>query len=130
MLADRISGIETTIFTVINSLAAEYKAVNLSQGAPDFDTDRWILDIVKKSFDKGRNQYAPLQGVSELREAVSKLYKSEYSLSYNPDTEISITNGATEAIYSAVTGFINPKDEVILFEPFYDSYISSITMAG
>ena len=130
MIADRISGMGTTIFAVINSLAAEYNAVNLSQGAPDFDTEKWVLDIVKKSFDRGKNQYAPLPGVPELRSAISDLYESEYSLSYNPDTEISVTTGATEAIYSTVTGFINPGDEVIVFEPFYDSYISSVKMAG
>ena len=130
MIAERISGIGTTIFAVINSLAAEYNAVNLSQGAPDFDTEKWVLDIVKKSFDKGRNQYAPLPGVPELRSAVADLYKKRFSLSYDPDSEISVTTGATEAIYSAVTGFINPGDEVIVFEPFYDSYISSINMAG
>ena len=130
MIADRISGMGTTIFAVINSLAAEYNAVNLSQGAPDFDTEDWVLDIVKKSFDKGRNQYAPLPGVPEMRNAVCDLYKSRYSLSYNPDKEISITTGATEAIYSTITGFINPGDEVVVFEPFYDSYISSVKMAG
>ena len=130
MIADRISGMGTTIFAVINNLAAEYNAVNLSQGAPDFDTEKWVLDIVRKSFDKGRNQYAPLPGVPELRSAVSDLYRRKYSLSYNPDSEVSVTTGATEAIYSAVTGFINPGDEVIVFEPFYDSYISSVKMAG
>ncbi len=130
MIADRISGMGTTIFAVINSLAAEYNAVNLSQGAPDFDTEKWVLDIVKRSFDKGRNQYAPLPGVPELRSAISELYRKKYSLDYNPDTEISVTTGATEAIYSTITGFINPGDEVIVFEPFYDSYISSVKMAG
>ena len=130
MVADRISGISTTIFAVINNLAAEYNAVNLSQGAPDFDTEKWVLDIVRKSFDKGRNQYAPLPGVPELRSAVSDLYRRKYMLSYDPDSEVSVTTGATEAIYSTVTAFINPGDEVVVFEPFYDSYISSIIMAG
>lgn len=130
MTADRIRGIGTTIFAVINSLAAEHNAVNLSQGAPDFDTEEWILDIAKKSFDKRRNQYAPLTGVPELCSAVSELYQKQYSLFYNPESEISVTTGATEAIYSTITGFINPGDEVIVFEPFYDSYVSSVKMAG
>ena len=130
MIADRINGMGTTIFAVINSLAAEHNAVNLSQGAPDFDTEEWILDIIKRSFDKGRNQYAPLPGVPELRFAVSNLYKDRYSIDYNPETEISVTTGATEAIYSTITGFINPGDEVVVFEPFYDSYVSSVKMAG
>ncbi len=130
MIADRIKGMGTTIFTVINNLAAEYDAVNLSQGAPDFDTEKWVLDIVKESFSRGRNQYAPLPGVPELREAVSDIYSSRYGIGYDPENEITVTTGATEAIYSAVTGFINPGDEVVVFEPFYDSYVSSVKMAG
>lgn len=127
--ADRIKDMGTTIFTAIGELANKYDAVKLSQGAPDYDTPKWIIDEVTKGFYQKNNQYAPLSGVPLLKESISNLYKRKYDLKYNSEN-ITITSGATEAIFDTVFAFINLGDEVILFEPFYDSYPASVEMAG
>ncbi|MBQ3712646.1 MAG: aminotransferase class I/II-fold pyridoxal phosphate-dependent enzyme [Spirochaetia bacterium] len=129
MSATRVANSETTIFTVVNSLAAQHNAVGLSQGAPDFDTPRWVLDIIKESFDAGRNQYAPLSGVPEFRQAISGMYKAKYGLNFDPATQITVTSGATEAIFDSVMALCDPGDELIAFEPFFDSYAGSCKMA-
>ena len=130
MSATRVANSETTIFTVVNTLAAQYNAVGLSQGAPDFDTPRWVLDIIKGSFDAGRNQYAPLSGVPEFRQAISDIYRTKYGLSFDPNTQVTVTSGATEAIFDSVMALCDPGDELIAFEPFFDSYAGSCKMAG
>ena len=129
MSATRVANSETTIFTVVNTLAAQYNAVGLSQGAPDFDTPRWVLDIIKEAFDAGRNQYAPLSGVPEFRKAISDMYRTKYGLFFDPATQITVTSGATEAIFDSVMALCDPGDELIAFEPFFDSYAGSCKMA-
>ena len=126
----RIADFKDSIFGVISKLARENQAVNLGQGFPDFDGPEWLKDIAYKKMQEGHNQYAPFHGTPSLRQEVSQYYKNFYSLSYNPESEITITVGATEAIYLVITALINPADEVVVLEPFYDSYVASIKMAG
>lgn len=126
----RIAGFKDSIFGVISKLARENNAVNLGQGFPDFDGPEWLKDIAYKKMQEGHNQYAPFPGTPNLRQEVSNYYKNFYQLNYNPESEITITVGATEAIYLVITALINPGDEVVVLEPFYDSYVASIKMAG
>lgn len=128
--AFRIADFKDSIFGVISRLARENGAVNLGQGFPDFDGPEWLKYIAYKKMQEGHNQYAPFQGTQNCRQEVSNYYKKFYSLNYNPDTEVTITVGATEAIYLVITAMVNPGDEVIVLEPFYDSYVASIKMAG
>ncbi len=120
----------TTIFTVMSKLAAEHQAVNLGQGFPNFPMDQALIDLVCKHMSAGRNQYSPMAGVAELRNAVSSKIQKLYNHTYNPETEITITAGATQAIYTAITAFIHPGDEVILFAPAYDCYAPAIELCG
>lgn len=126
----RIADFKDSIFGVISRLARENNAVNLGQGFPDFDGPEWLKDIAYKKMQEGHNQYAPFHGTPNLRQEVSNYYKKFYSLEYNPESEVTITVGATEAIYLVITALINPGDEVVVLEPFYDSYVASIKMAG
>jgi len=129
-VAARLSLFQDSIFGVISKLALEHKAVNLGQGFPDFDGPQWLKDVLSEKTHQGFNQYAPFPGTLNLRTEVSHYYKNFYSLTYNPETEITITVGATEAIYLVIQAMVNPGDEVIVLEPFYDSYVASIKMAG
>lgn len=126
----RIADFKDSIFGVISRLAREHGAVNLGQGFPDFDGPEWLKDIAYKKMQEGHNQYAPFHGTQNLRQEVSNYYNKFYNLNYNPDTEVTVTVGATEAIYLVINALINPGDEVIVLEPFYDSYVASIKMAG
>lgn len=126
----RIAGFKDSVFGVISKLAREHNAVNLGQGFPDFDGPEWLKDIAYKKMQEGHNQYAPFQGTPHLRQEISNYYKKFYGLSYHPDSQITVTVGATEAIYLVITALINPGDEVVVLEPFYDSYVASIKMAG
>ena len=122
--------LQLTIFAVMTQLAMEHDAINLSQGFPDFNCDAQLIDLVTKYMKKGNNQYAPMPGVLELRKALSKKIESLYNHKYDHDSEITITAGATEALFSAFTAFIKPGDEVIVFEPWYDAYIAMIEYSG
>lgn len=126
----RIADFKDSIFGVISKLARDNNAVNLGQGFPDFDGPEFLKDIVYKKMQEGHNQYAPFPGTPNLRNEVSNYYKKFYGLNYNAETEITVTVGATEAIYLVITALINPGDEVVVLEPFYDSYVASIKMAG
>jgi N-succinyldiaminopimelate aminotransferase len=126
----RIADFKDSIFGVISRLAREHNAVNLGQGFPDFDGPEWIKDIAYKKMQEGHNQYAPFPGTMRLREEVSNYYKNFYGLNYNSESQVTITVGATEAIYLVITALVNPGDEVVVLEPFYDSYVASIKMAG
>lgn len=128
--ADRISGMGTSIFSTMGKLALEHNAVNLGQGFPDFDGPDWLMEEAFKAMKSGKNQYAPTNGILTLRCAIHDIDKKYYDLNWNPDTEITITAGATEGLYSAITAFIEKGDEVILFEPYYDSYIADVALAG
>jgi L-glutamine---4-(methylsulfanyl)-2-oxobutanoate aminotransferase len=121
---------EESIFSVITQLAIKEQAINLAQGFPDFDGPEWVKEMVTSALYRGKNQYAPSYGVLALREAIANQYESFYSLRYDPKSEILVTNGATEAIYSTITALVNPGDEVVVLEPVYDSYMASLQMAG
>ena len=126
----KLPNLETTIFSVMSALAHKHKAINLSQGFPDFKGDQKLIDLVSAKMNAGYNYYAPMPGVLKLREAIAKKYDDLYSSTYNPDNEITVTAGATQAIYTAITAFIRPGDEVIVFRPAYDCYIPSIELNG
>ncbi len=122
--------LQLSIFSVMTQLAMDHDAINLSQGFPDFNCDAQLIDLVTKQMKKGNNQYAPMPGVLELRMALSKKIESLYNHQYNYDSEITITAGATQALFAAFTAFIQPGDEVIVFEPWYDAYIPMIEYNG
>jgi methionine aminotransferase len=120
----------TTIFTVMSALAAEYNAVNLGQGFPDFPMDSALTDMVTAAMKAGNNQYVPMAGLMRLREGIAEKVEQLYGAVIHPDTEITITPGATYAIYTALTAILHQGDEVIVFEPAYDSYIPNIEVNG
>lgn len=128
--AKRISGIEDSIFATMSQLAFEYRAVNLGQGFPDFDGPEWIKEAAFEAMKQGKNQYAPPQGIFSLRKAIRDTYEYHYHFTFDTENEITITAGATESLFSAILALIEPDDEVILFEPFYDAYYSDVILAG
>jgi len=119
-----------SIFAVMTRLANEVGAINLSQGFPDFNTSPELIDSVARYMREGFNQYAPMPGVLALREALSSKIERLYGRRYDPVTEITVTTGATEALFVALTAFVHPGDEVLLFQPAYDSYPPAVTLAG
>ncbi len=121
---------DISIFSVMSALATKHQAINLSQGFPDFPIDTKLGDLLHEAATKGWNQYAPMTGLPLLREAIAADFKKRYAIDLNPDSEISITPGATYAIYSAFSAILSPGDEVIVLEPAYDSYIPNIEMNG
>lgn len=129
-LSRRLTGFGTTIFTEITRLATLHGAVNLGQGFPDFDGPDFVKQAAIAAIREGKSQYARMSGIPPLNEALSAKYARDYTLSYHPDTEITVTSGATEAIWDAIQGLCDVGDEVVLFEPFYDSYKASILNAG
>ena len=126
----KLPNVGVTIFTVMSTLANDAGAINLSQGFPDFDVSAELRELVAKYMASGHNQYAPMQGVPSLRQRIAEKTKELYGASYDPDTEITVTSGATEAIFSAIACVVNPGDEVILFEPAYDAYAPDVLLAG
>ncbi|RUA30269.1 MAG: methionine aminotransferase [Bacteroidetes bacterium] len=129
-LRSKLPGVKTTIFTQMSSLANEVGAINLSQGFPNFDVAPELIELVHKAMIDGHNQYAPMQGVMELREVLSDSFYKKYNTRYNADTEITITSGATQAIYSAISTVINEGDEAIIIEPAFDIYAPSVIING
>ncbi len=121
---------ETSIFAVMSGLANQYKAINLSQGFPNFQVSRELISLINKQMLDDKNQYAPMPGVLELRQALSRKIKRLYNKNVNPDTEITITAGATQALFTAITAFVGQGDEAIIFEPAYDSYDPAIKLNG
>ncbi len=126
----KIRNQKDSIFTTMAQLAHKYNATDLSQGFPNFETDDYLKELVAKAMNAGHNQYAPMAGVLKLRERIAEKIESLYGRNYNPETEITVTNGATQAIYSAITAFIQKDDEVIVFKPAYDSYEPTIKLNG
>lgn len=120
----------TSIFAVMSGLANEHGAINLSQGFPDFPISAELIDKVNYFMLNGKNQYAPMPGVLELRNAISKMFQLNHKSYYNPDTEITVTAGATQALFAAITAFVKIGDEVIILEPAYDSYAPAIELNG
>ncbi|MEJ7635492.1 pyridoxal phosphate-dependent aminotransferase [Aeromicrobium sp.] len=126
----RIAGLGTTIFAEMSALASRTGSVNLGQGFPDTDGPSEIIDQAVHALRNGRNQYAPGAGVPELRLAIADHQRRFYGLNHDPESEIAVTTGATEAIAAALLGLIDPGDEVIVLEPYYDSYVAVLQMAG
>ncbi len=129
-ISSKLPDVGTTIFTVMSKLAAEENAINLSQGFPDFPISEELIGLVDKYMRKGYNQYAPMQGVPELREQLAMKYENLYGAKYDPETEITITAGGTQAIYTAITALTKENDEVIVFSPAYDCYVPAIELSG
>ena len=121
-LQAKLPNLEKSIFPVMTALANEHNAINLAQGFPGFDTDPELVNLVSKYMNQGKNQYAPMMGVLGLREKLSDKILSMYGHRYNPATEICITSGATQAIFTAVSAVINEGDEVIIIDPAFDCY--------
>lgn len=129
-IKSKLPNVGTTIFTVMSALATEHKAVNLGQGFPDYPMSEELTAKVAEAMKNGHNQYAPMPGLIGLRESIAEKVEFLYKTKVNPDTEITITPGGTYAIYSSLTTILQPGDEVILFEPAYDSYIPNIEING
>ncbi len=126
----RIGGLGTTIFAEMSALAVRTGAVNLGQGFPDTDGPSSVIEAAVDAMRQGHNQYAPGTGIPALREAIATHQKHWYGLTVDPATEVAVTTGATEAIAAALLGLIDPGDEVIVLEPYYDSYVACIQFAG
>ncbi|HYT57411.1 MAG TPA: aminotransferase class I/II-fold pyridoxal phosphate-dependent enzyme [Verrucomicrobiae bacterium] len=130
ILSQRVAGFGTTVFVEINNLARQHNAVNLGQGAPDFDGPPEVLAAAVEAVNSALNQYAPGIGMLAVREAIANHAARFYGQKLNPETEVLVTSGATEAIFAAILGLTDSGDEVIVFEPVYDSYVPNMVMAG
>jgi len=130
MLRSKLPDVGVTIFTVMSKLSNDHNAINLSQGFPDFDVHPDLLDLVNKYMRSGHNQYAPMQGVAILREMIAEKAMKLYNASYDSESEITVTSGATEALFAAITAVVHKGDEVIVLEPAFDSYVPAITLNG
>lgn len=129
-IQSKLPNTKTSIFAVMTGLASEYGAINLSQGFPNFPISEKLIGLVNENMIKGNNQYAPMPGILPLREAISEKLNRTYGVSINPETEVTITPGATHGLNTIITAFIHNGDEVIIFEPAYDSYVPSIELCG
>jgi len=129
-MSQRVAGFGTTIFAEINALAAKHGAVNLGQGAPDFDGPPEVLAAAVTAVNSALNQYAPGIGMASVRQAVAQHAQRFYNQQLNPDTDVLVTSGATEAMFAAILGLTDAGDEVIVFEPVYDTYVPNLVMAG
>ena len=130
-VAKRLEKFKTTIFTQISILATKHQAINLGQGFPNFDGPEFVKKAAIEAIqDGGKNQYARSFGIPQLNAAIAESFKKESNITVNPETEVTVTSGCTEAIAATILGLINPGDEVIVFEPFYDSYQATLSMAG
>ena len=129
-LKSKLPNVGTTIFTVMSKMAQDHNAINLSQGFPDFDCPDRLKELVAKYLNDRKNQYPPMAGILQLRERIAEKVQSLYSCTANPETEITITSGATEALFDAIHAVVTRGDEVIVFDPAYDSYEPAIILAG
>jgi len=129
-IQSKLPGVGTTIFSVMSKLAGEYKAINLSQGFPDYPCDPKLVAEVTKAMKKGFNQYAPMPGLPALRQLIAEKVYNLYGASYDPEHEVTVTAGGTQAIFTALSTCISPGDEVIIFEPAYDSYAPAVKLLG
>lgn len=130
LINSKLPNIGATIFATMSKMAVDYQAINLGQGFPDFNTHIDLLELVSAAMLDGKNQYPIMSGIPELREVISQKVEALYGRNYNPETEITITSGATEAIMSAVLATVTTGDEVIVIEPSYDCYGPAIALAG
>jgi N-succinyldiaminopimelate aminotransferase len=129
-LNSRMRPFGVSIFTEMSRLAAEHGALNLSQGFPDFDGPDAVKEAAVRAIREGRNQYVPSHGTQTLRESLARMTAGRYGLDWDPETEVTVFSGATEAIFSSVVALVEPGDEVVCLEPFYDSYAPSVVTAG
>jgi methionine aminotransferase len=129
-IKSKLPKVGTTIFTVMSQMANENNAINLSQGFPDFESSPELIGLVNEAMKKGLNQYAPMAGILPLREQIAIKTQNLYGISYHPELEITITSGATQAIYTAIAAMVTEGDEVIIFTPAYDCYEPSIELNG
>ena len=129
-MRSKLEDVGTTIFTVMSRRARELDALNLGQGFPDYDIDPRLTELVAAAMKAGHNQYAPMEGLTVLRERIAAKLSGSYGLQVDPEAEVTITLGATEAIYSAVQALIGPGDEALAFDPAYDSYEPAVRLAG
>ncbi|MGE6219133.1 methionine aminotransferase [Nubsella zeaxanthinifaciens] len=130
IINSKLPTVGTTIFSVMSKMAEDHQAINLSQGFPDYPVDKKLIADIHQSMKEGFNQYAPMPGLLALRELIAEKMERFYDASYHPDTEITITAGGTQAIFTAINAFINAGDEVIIFEPAYDCYAPAIKLLG
>lgn len=129
-ITSKLPHVGTTIFTTMSALAAEVGAINLSQGFPDYDCSPELIELVNQAMKAGHNQYAPMAGVKALRDEIALKTKKLYDADYDADTEITVTAGGTQAIFTAITAVVHPNDEVIVFEPAFDCYAPAIKLMG
>lgn len=129
-LRSRLPDVGTSIFTVMSAMARTHGAVNLAQGFPDFDCEEGLQDLVLHFMRKGYNQYAPMEGVPALRSAIARKIEATQGVAVDPETEITVTAGATEALFVAISAVVHPGDEVIVLEPAYDSYAPAVRLNG
>lgn len=129
-LHSKLPDVGTTIFTVMSRMAADHGAINLSQGFPDFPMDKRLTSLVSRSMEEDYNQYAPMAGLPELLQTLAGVVSSSYGYTANAEEEITIMAGGTEALFSSISAFVHPGDEVILFDPSYDSYDPAIRLCG
>ena len=129
-IKSKLPNIGTNIFTTMSKMAVDYQAINLGQGFPDFNADQELLNLVTHAMAEGHNQYPYMSGVAELRNVISHKVDALYGRKYDPDSEITVTSGATEAIMSAILATVSTGDEVIVIEPCYDCYVPAIKLAG
>ncbi|PSL07224.1 2-keto-4-methylthiobutyrate aminotransferase [Cecembia rubra] len=130
MIGSKLPDIGTTIFTVMSKLALDYNAINLSQGFPGFDTYPYLKDLVEEFINQGYNQYAPMSGVPELKSRIASKVLNLHDVEFDPEDEVTVVSGATEALYAAVTATVRRGDEVIILEPAYDSYAPAVRLNG
>ncbi|MBB3045253.1 pyridoxal phosphate-dependent aminotransferase [Nocardioides soli] len=130
MLAHRLEGIPPTIFSEMSALAARTRAVNLGQGFPDVDGPPEVIARAVQALENGHNQYAPGAGVPALRQAIARHQQRHYGIELDPDRQVAVTTGCTEGVAAALLGLVNPGDEVVVLEPYYDSYPAMLQMAG
>ena len=128
--AAKIRGFGTSVFSEMSRLAQQHGAVNLGQGFPDFPGPQFVKDAAKQAIDADKNQYAISHGAPRLRQAIAATWERDRGRAIDPDAEVTVTSGATEAVFAALQAFLGPGDEVVLFEPFYDSYLPSALLAG
>ena len=129
-ISSKLPHVPTSIFSVMSKMANDYGAINLSQGFPDFPISDKLIELVLKYMKAGLNQYAPMPGVLSLRGAIADKVKFLYGAEYNPETEITVTAGATQALFTAIMATVKEGDEVVVFTPAYDSYVPAIELAG
>ncbi len=129
-IQSRLPETGTSIFTIMSRMAQEHGAINLSQGFPDFPVSTTLIELIYKNMKAGHNQYAPMPGVPALREVIASVVESSFQRTVNPETEVTIMTGGTEAIFSTIAALVHANDEVILFDPSYDSYAPSIRLNG